>query len=290
MRHLYLTFFFVFFTSTLLAQEFPAYRIYKSNGEATDFNELLSATDSAEVILFGELHNSALAHWLQLELLKATVAKTRQVVLGMEMFERDNQLMLDEYYSGLYDDKKFEAAVRLWPNYATDYKPLVDYAIGQQVRVVGTNIPRRYASMVARNGFEVLNSLSVQAQKYLPPLPVPYDPELSGYKKMLAMGKEGPMQKHVNANFPKAQAIKDATMAYYLIENLPEEAVMLHIHGTYHSDNYQGIYWYLKRYNSTIRVVTIAARQQADIGSLEEQYRRVADFIFVVDEDFTTTY
>lgn len=65
-----------------------------------------------------------------------------------------------------------------------------------------------------RNGFEGLDSLDAAAKTYIAPLPVAYDAELPGYKSMIEMmGGQGG---HVNENLPKAQAVKDATMAYFI--------------------------------------------------------------------------
>ncbi|HOI88693.1 MAG TPA: ChaN family lipoprotein, partial [Lentimicrobium sp.] len=51
-----------------------------------------------------------------------------RLILGAEMFEADNQLLLDEYLRSEYEADKFEAEAKLWKNYKTDYKPLVEFA------------------------------------------------------------------------------------------------------------------------------------------------------------------
>lgn len=144
--------------------------------------------------------------------------------------------------------------------------------------------------MVSRKGLEVLDSLSVQAKGYIAPLPVFYDPEVKCYKDMLNMhGTEG-MGGKPNENLPKAQAIKDATMAHFILKNLEPGELLIHYNGSYHSDNYLGIIYYLRLYRPGIRVATISTVLQADIDTLSAENKAVADFIVVIPETMTRTY
>lgn len=80
-----------------------------------------------------------------------------------------------------------DTLARLWNNHKTDYKPLVDFAKNNRTPFIATNVPRRYASMVFREGFEALNSLPSNEKKWIAPLPIPYDSTLPGYVKMIEM-------------------------------------------------------------------------------------------------------
>lgn len=267
----------------------PAYQIFTAEGKAIKYSKMMEKLSDSQVIFFGELHNNAIAHWLQLELTRDMhKAKEGKLILGAEMFEADNQLLMDEYLSGLISQKKFEEEARLWNNYKTDYKPLVEFANENKLRFIATNIPRRYASRVFSEGFEGLESLSDEAKRYFAPLPVDYDPELDCYKNMLSMG--GGMGGHTNENFPKAQAIKDATMAHFIHTNMIDENLFIHYNGSYHSDNHEGIVWYLKRYNESVNISTISVVNQSQLDSLSTENQLIADYIIVVDEDMTTTY
>ena len=79
----------------------------------------------SDVVLFGEHHNNPIIHWLQFEA-TADLHKTNKLTLGAEMFEADNQIELNHFISGKIDQKAFDTVARLWKNYPTDYKPLVD--------------------------------------------------------------------------------------------------------------------------------------------------------------------
>lgn len=269
----------------------PAYILYDSEGKNIKYEKMIEKVSTADVVFFGELHDNPISHWLELEITAGLHSVAgNNLVIGAEMFEADNQLLLDEYLGSKYQADKFEAEAKLWKNYKTDYKPLVEFARKKGLPFIATNIPRRYASMVSRGGFEVLDSLTAEAQRYIAPLPVSYDPELKCYKDMLSMPGMPGMGGKQNLNFPKAQAIKDATMAHFIAVNLAEGKKFIHYNGAYHSDNYQGIVHYLKLYRPGVKVATITTVLQDDISSLEEENKGVADFIVAVPQTMTRTY
>ncbi|AWI25174.1 ChaN family lipoprotein [Flavobacterium pallidum] len=267
-----------------ISQEKPAYRIFDKNGKETTYAKLLKAASKTEVVLFGEFHDNAISHWLELVLAK-DLAEKKKLVLGAEMFEADNQKQLDQYLKNDAEDAKMDSTARLWPNYKTDYKPLVDFAKEKNFAFIATNIPRRFASLVYKKGFEALESLSVEEKTWMAPLPIPYDPNLPGYIKMIQ-----DMGGHGGDNLPKAQAVKDAAMAYFILKNKADDSVFLHYNGSYHSDHFEGIYWYLKKSNPDLKIITISTVTQVDISKLEKENGSKADFILVIDEDVTKTY
>jgi hypothetical protein len=88
----------------------------------------------------------------------------------------------------------------------------------------------------------------------------------------------------------RAQAIKDATMAHFILENYREGCIFLHYNGAYHSDFYEGIGWYLRQARPDLAYITITTVSQEDINQLEAKNEGRADFIICVDADMTTTY
>ena len=273
---------------TAFKSDKPAYYFYNSKGKKVKFQKVVKAALEADVVFFGESHNNPIAHWMELEFTKAFYdVKGDKLVLGAEMFERDNQLILNEYLTGKISGKSFKDEARLWPNYSTDYKPLVEFAKKHRLPFIATNIPRRYASVVYKKGFEGLDSLYAESKSYIAPLPIEYDPEVKCYKDMLSMGGMGG---HVNENFPKAQAVKDATMAYSIAGYAEKGKLFFHYNGSYHSDNYQGILWYLNKYKPGLKILTITTVEQPDIDTISDEYKSQADYILVVPEDMTRTY
>lgn len=272
------------------SQELSAYRLYRADGTEVAFGAVVGEAADANVVFFGELHNNPIAHWLQLELSRALYKrKGEHLVLGAEMFESDNQLILNEYLADLIAEKSFEEEARLWNNYATDYKPLVQLAKEEGLPFIATNVPRRYANLVYRKGIEQLDSLPHGARAYLPPLPIPIDLELPGYKKMAGM-MSGHGGEAMAEQLVQAQAIKDATMAHFIAANYRPEDLFLHFNGAYHSENKEGIVWYLNRYRPGLNIVTLSTVEQDVIDSLEKAHQGKADFLLVVPASMTKTY
>jgi uncharacterized iron-regulated protein len=277
----------IFFLMSGFKSDKPAYMLFNKEGKAVKYEKMLKQMEDADIVLFGELHDNPISHWLQLELTKDLYKQEgKDLVLGAEMFESDNQVIMDEYLSGKISQRNFEAEIRLWPNYKTDYKPLVEFAKDSGLYFVASNVPRRYASLVNSKGFEGLEELSDEAKTFLPPLPPAYDSTLNCYASMMNM--EG-MGSHVTPNFPKAQAIKDATMAHFILKNWEPGKLFLHYHGAYHSQNFESIYWYLKHENPDLKIVTIHSTMQKDVSELKEENTGLADFTICVDEDMTRT-
>jgi len=279
--------FVIFFLITAIigfSQEKKAYQLFDKKGKKVDYGKLLIAAEKAQVVLFGEYHNNAISHWLELELIK-DLAEKSSLIMGAEMIEADNQKQLDQFLKGEINQKQLDSTARLWPNYKTDYKPLVEFAKENKIPFIATNIPRRFASIVSKKGFEGLENLTSQEKTWIAPLPIAYDSELPGYINMMKM-----MGDHTSPNMPKAQAIKDATMAYFIQKNLKEKSIFIHFNGTYHSDNFEGIYWYLKGDVDLLKITTIATVEQSDLNKLLQENFNKADYILVIDEDVTKTY
>lgn len=284
MRKIVLTQILLLIFGVLMAQQKPAYILYNSKGKKVSYQKMIKQLVENDVVLFGEYHNNAIAHWLQLSVTKDCHSQ-KSLVLGAEMFEQDNQAALNNYLSGSISAKGLDSAARLWKNYPTDYAPLVNFAKEQKMVFAATNIPRKYASIVAKGGFQALDTLSSKEKSWIAPLPIAYDAELPGYKNMIAM-----MGGHGGENLPKAQAIKDATMAHFILANSKPGSLFIHYNGSYHSENYEGINWYLKKQSPNIKIATITTVSQKDIKSLLAENKGKADYIICVDADMTNTY
>lgn len=269
------------------AKDLKAYVLYDSKGKATDIDNLMKAADDKRFIFFGEYHNNPISHWLQFEVTKRLYAVNKQrLVLGAEMFEADNQYIIDEYLSGKISDKNFQAEVRLWPNYDTDYKPLMEFAKEKGLAFIATNIPRRYASMTYKQGLDSLKNLSPTALQYIAPLDkFEFDSSVACYSKMI-----NEFGAHGGYNMALAQAMKDATMAHFILANVDNRSVFLHYNGAYHSDNKEGIIYYLKKEIEESKILSITTVTQENVEALAEENKGLADFIICVPESMTTTH
>lgn len=271
--------------SGLLAQDKPAYSLFSGKAKKAQYAQMVKAMQGADVVLFGEYHDNPIVHWLQYESTTDLYAKRPNMVLGAEMFEADVQTVVDRYVFDSLPEKEFQKTGRPWPNHKTDYKPLLDFAREKRIPFIATNIPRKFASAVFRGGFEALDTLSVLQKSWIAPLPPMYDSTLPCYAEI---GKAVGM--HGGPNLPKAQAIKDATMAHFILKNYQPGKIFIHYNGAYHSNNYQSIYWYLKQLNPSLKIVTISTAMQTQLKTLDAENKGLADFIIVTPENMTRTH
>jgi len=282
-----------------LTMDKPAYLFYNQKLKSSSYDKLLREAGQADIVLFGELHNNPICHWLELELAQDLYAERKdKLVLGAEMFETDNQEGLSGYVSGRLSEEQFRKDVRLWANYDTDYRPIVELARERRLPFVATNVPRRFASTVARQGTAALEALPAHEKALIAPLPLEVDLNLPGYKAMLDMvgshsgatAAAGEGKTEQAANFARAQAIKDATMADRILAHWSAGKTLLHFNGDYHSRNFEGIVWYLRRRNPDLKIITIATVEAANILKPEKTSEDLAHFILYVPSTMTKTY
>jgi hypothetical protein len=100
----------------------------------------------------------------------------------------------------------------------------------------------------------------------------------------------GGMPAHATANLPKAQAVKDATMAHFILANWKKGKLFVHYNGSYHSSNFEGIIWYVNKYNPGLKIATVETVQQDEIDSLEKDNLNKATFIIAIPSSMTRTF
>lgn len=274
------------------------YRIYKPDGQPSTLDDIVGALARVEVVFIGESHDDPGAHALQRDLLQAaharygtdTATEKRQVVLSLEMFERDTQLVLDEYLAGLIPESQFLACSRPWNNYQRDYRPLVEFAKAHHLPVVAANPPRRYVNLVGREGRDALTRLSQPARAFLPPLP--YGMASADYEakfRRLMAGMHGPAGGDGERPAPNlsrmldAQSLWDAGMAHAIAETLAQvpRALVLHLNGRFHSEEGMGIPEHLASYRKGTRMLVVTV--VADADDLETfdvaRFGKLGDFV-----------
>ena len=274
-----------------LAQNKPAYQLYNNQGELADYQSMVEELSNSDMVFFGEYHTNPISHWLQLELAKSLYEiRGKNLYLGAEMFENGNQLVIDEYLKGFYpEDKMLPEITQLWNNYKTDYKPLLEFAKENELRFIATNIPRRYASMINKMGWEALEVLSDEALAMIgPDLREHFDPNVKAYADMAEM-----MGDHKPPNMlylQMAQAAKDATMAHFALKNYNPGNLLLHFQGSYHSNYDQGIIWWINKLQPglAIKSVTTVTHSEWENMTVEEK-KSISNYIIVVADDMTKT-
>ncbi len=280
-----------FLTQLVIAQDHPAYTLYNQKGKKVKYEKMLKQIAKSDMLFFGEYHDNPISHWLQLEVANDLYKlKGDSLFFGAEMFENGNQLVINEYLNGFYDEKKMLPEItQLWKNYKTDYKPLLDFAKENHLRFIATNIPRRYASILYKKGLSALQELSPEANKMIgADLQKYFDPTVSCYANMAkSMGGHVPPNMY---NMQLAQAAKDATMAQFSVQNFKKGDLLLHFNGSYHSNYKQGIVWWIYKTNPNLEIKTITTLYESEWKEMPDENRQtIADYIVVVSDNMTKT-
>ena len=225
---------------TILSAE--EYRIVDSRtGKTLSLQQMANELKKYDLIFFGEYHDNATLHKLERELLPLLDTK-RELILSLEMFERDVQSDLDAYIEGWLTEDEFLAKSRPWSNYKDDYRPLIEYAKQKKLTVIAANIPRSIAGKMARTGPDFTDTLPEEDKKWLPnKISYPDD----SYKKAFLETLENMHSPMMNNNpdwLYQAQCLKDETMAESIVNALKmkPKARVLHFNGDFHSRYFSG--------------------------------------------------
>ncbi|MCO4292321.1 ChaN family lipoprotein [Solitalea sp. MAHUQ-68] len=257
------------------------YKIFSvKERKQVNLNQLIKEAKGFQVIQFGEEHNDSVGHFLELSIFKElNLAFGQQLALSMEMFERDVQLVLDEYLKSLIKEKNFINEARCWKNY-NDYKPLIEYAREKKLAVIAANAPARYVNRVARLGMASLNDLSEDARKWLPSLPID---TLEGayYNKFLeTMGGHSMPGMQIY----QSQNLWDASMAEAIVTfiNKNKGYKVFQLNGRFHSDEYLGTCYRLKK--AGLKVMTISCFSDNSFENPDfSKFLNLADYVIITD-------
>ena len=253
---------------------------------------MLDQVAHADVVFVGEQHDDPATHRLELRILQGLHTRVgSRLTLGMEMWERDEQAALDAYLTGTTTEAMFLKSSRPWPNYQTDYRPLVEYAKAQHIPVAATNAPQAIVSAVGKTGLSVLTTApSGQAAALIQ---APHDDYWQRFQAtMQAMGGAHggmAMDDATIQRFYEAQVVRDETMAESIVNRLGTPLgsdpgpVVLHINGQFHTDNGGGIpkrvLW--RRPMTHVVIVSVIPMDRIPSTMTPEQ-RRLADYVIFV--------
>jgi len=231
------------------------------------------------VIFIGEEHESRVSHNAELTILKGLAERDSNLVLALEMFERDVQDILDAYLKGKITEKKFLKQARPWPNYPKDYRPLIEFAKKKGIPVIAANVPRRAAAAVTMAN-KVSPDVMGEDSRYLPKT---LHLKSKEYYKRFASSMEEmphftPMKGMKVDGLYKAQVLKDSVMATSVEPFLDRRT--LFCCGHFHSDYHLGIPYQLQKNHPKLKIAVIAMAPSLENLSMKDR-SKVADFIWV---------
>jgi uncharacterized iron-regulated protein len=259
----------------------------------TDFESMLADVIYADVLFLGEQHDDPSTHRLEAATLEGLARRRSNVVLALEMFERDVQRPLDDYLASRIPEADFLAASRPWPRYRTDYRPMVEFARLWHWPVVAADVPRRFASMVARTGLAGLDTLASADRAFIArTLDCPHDEYFDRFATTM-----GDMTSHTGGDKPQtaeekratmdrvyqAQCIKDETMGESVaavFDTAPPRALVVHVNGAFHSDYKLGTAARAQRRLRGKRVAVVSFVPVKDLDAADgKSMRKLADYV-----------
>ena len=261
------------------APVYVPHRVYDTSRKTfSDFEMMAADLARADAVLVGEQHDSPNTHVLERAMLEGLARRRVAVTVSLEMFERDVQALLDNYVRGTSAEADFLKGSRPWPRYASDYRPLVEFARSQQWPVVAANVPRRIASEVAKNGRAAVDSLSADdRQLAATDLQCPRDAYFDRFAEQMGehssstpTGAPGERAER----YYWAQCLKDETMAESIATAVAKQqgrpGVVVHVTGAFHIDFGGGTVERVRRRLTDRRVVTVSivALENTDIDAV----------------------
>lgn len=270
----------------------PAPSMLSAAGAGVTLEELTDRALAADVVIIGEQHDNERAQALAAQLWENVLARdpTPPVnpALALEFFERDEQLVLDDYLAGVIPTASaFERdAGRTEGNYPAGHKRMLEAAKAAGAPVIAANVPRRYASYARTAGFDALGDLSEDRRAMFT---IPEPPALEEYRRRFAAVMKPMMVQHgahspaPAANQPpdpaaqaaaideqieglyRGQILKDATMAQVVADAVAAgHAPVFLVVGRFHTDHQGGTLAYLRRRLPDANILTISAMRAAE--------------------------
>jgi uncharacterized iron-regulated protein len=266
-------------------------RVYETRRrQFSDFEAMLARLASYDIIIVGEQHDDRNTHRLQVALLQGLMRRRSPLVVSLEMFERDVQGVVSDYVAGTIDEEEFLKQSRPWPRYATDYRPLVEFAKAHGWPVIAANVPRGLAALVAKEGVDALETLSAEERVLAArAFECPRDDYRRRFVEQMNQhpvpGSETltPAEREaVNERYYLSQCLKDETMAEAIVSSYgSDRSLVVHYNGAFHSDFGAGVAPRVKRRLKTARIAVITILPVDDLDRLNpsREDRRRADYL-----------
>ncbi len=282
--------------TTALAQPESSYvphRVYDTKEKRfTDFEAMLADLARADVVFIGEQHDDPGTHRLEVAILEGIARRRSNVIVALEMFERDVQQHVNDYLAGKISEQDFLKNSRPWPRYATDYKPLIEFAKAKGWQVIAGNVPRRYASQVGKSGLSAAEKLPEAERGYLAKqFSCPSDDYFKRFTEAMSGhpgdSKEAPkIDPAMIERMYQAQCVKDETMAESIAvaAQAAPNTLVIHYNGAFHSDYRLGTAARTKQRlpKANIKVVSAMPVENLDSITADKERKRGEYLLFTL--------
>jgi aminopeptidase N len=185
---------------------------------------------SKQVIYVGERHDDFSNHVAELRVIQGFKDSGHQLAVGMEMFQRPFQEVLDRYIRDEIDEETFLRKSEYFDRWGYDYslyRPIIAFCKENGIPLIALNLPKEISQKVARDGLRSLTDDEILQ------IPEDLDWTNTAYKDWLGgIYKEHPAEEVTGfETFYQAQILWDETMARgiheYLISHPGTQVIVL---------------------------------------------------------------
>ncbi len=201
----------------------------------------LKAAEQSRFVLLGEAHDNPDHHLWQLQSLGMLLGSRGELVIGMEMFPRRVQPVLDRWVAGeLSESELLEQSEwnRVWRFDPSLYLPLLQFARLNRIPLIALNVERQLIADIGMRGLAAIEPAKREGVT---------DPEPASeeYRRTLRLSFEqhGPREDAAFENFVEAQLVWDRAFAQALSDanGAHPSATVVGIIGTGHLQYGHGV-------------------------------------------------
>ena len=136
--------------------------VHVATGEKVSVSQLMDFIEEARIVYVGEVHTNAESHEVQLQLLREFYDKYGDdVAIGMEMFKRPYQAVLDRWSRGEITEEELLEGSRWEQEWGYDYdlyNDILDFARQKGIPIIALNVSKELQKKVSRKGLDGLSS------------------------------------------------------------------------------------------------------------------------------------
>ncbi|HDU8586427.1 TPA: ChaN family lipoprotein [Vibrio alginolyticus] len=261
---------------------FYDYQLYTPSGEHIALSKLPIELQQADVILIGEWHTHAGVHRFQTDMLKQLTSYDRSLALSMEQFTRDKQPVVDAYLRGEIGEQYLMKQANAWPNYESDYRPLVEFAKQKNLPVIAANAPKSIVRCIGRQGLDYINKLDDDQRMFIAQA---INTGSSPYKEKFMASMHHGKPEQTEKQFA-AQVTWDETMAESIVSYLDDTpgAQVVHVAGKFHTEQGLGTAASILSRNPSLKVVVISPTDNVLSDNTDYQLEVLAPPVRYVQE------
>ncbi|MDP2754329.1 MAG: ChaN family lipoprotein, partial [Nitrospirota bacterium] len=121
--------------------------------DAIKLDEIIQKISGTPIIYIGERHTNYEEHKIQLDIIMSLFEKGNKFAVGMEMFQKPFQKVLDDYISGKISEREFLKNSEYFKRWQFDYnlyKEIIEFAKAKNIPIIALNLRSEIIEKVSR--------------------------------------------------------------------------------------------------------------------------------------------